>query len=414
MIALRTLVLTTLLAGAALPAAADPAPRLRALLKTARVAVAGDVTAITGYDEERVAVADLTATTVFKGSLPAVPTPLAVVQIREGSTQPPLVAPSRGIAFLRPAPRTTYLQRVLPAGSYLELVPEHGAFLAARDAADADRQVAIMRRLADAARGKALTGAPARTLTFDLLASGHPVFVEDGIPGLRALGATPSLSTAELDTVRTALARTDLPDRVRIALIEAVAATQLTALVPTLQAITSPLPVKEAAWRALDALNAGPSVTALIDELGAPDADARIAAARALLRRQGAQAVGNVGALATRDPDPAVRLAVVEALGALKDPATLPPLEGAFAGDSIELRQASGRAILGVGGEPTVAALERLATSGSIDSQRYAVLLLMVSGEPSRQPVLDRIAESHPDPQTRELIEHGIDVGHKH
>lgn len=414
MIIRRILLAAALIGCTALPAAADPAPRLRALLKASRLAVAGDVTAVTGFDDERVAVTDLNATVVFKGTLPSVPAKLAIAQVLEGAKQPPLVAPSRGIAFLRPAPRTTYLTRVLPAGSYFELVPEYGAFLAATDAADAERQIAIMRRLGDAARGTAMTAPVARQLTFELLASGNPVFVEDGVASLRELGDAPTLSDAELGVLRAALARIELPERVRIALIDAVANAQLTALVPSLQAITAPLAVKEAAWRALDALGAGPSQEMLVDQLRDVDPDARLAAARALLRRQGAKAVGSVGALATRDPDPAVRLAVVEALGELKDPAALPPLEGAFAGDSVELRQAAGRAILGVGGQPTVEALGRLAVSGPVESQRYAVVLLMVSGEPSRQAVLDRIAASHPDKQTRELIEHGFNPGHKH
>ena len=60
----------------------------------------------------------------------------------------------------------------------------------------------------------------------------------------------------------------------------------------------------------------------------------------------------------------------------LAKPEVLPPLERVFRDSSGDLQQATGRAILAVGGPAAVDAFGRLAFTGSITSQRYAVALL--------------------------------------
>ena len=410
----RSVVALLGLLAAAPPADAAPVPHLSALLKAARVAVAGEVTATTSYDDDRVAVVALRPSTVFKGSLGTPPRDLSLAELHEGSNAPPLAAGARGLFFLRPATRTSYLDRTLPAGSYSALVPEYGAFIAAADAADAARQVAIMQRVVRIAGGATLPAAESRQLTFDLLAASSPVLVDDGAAGLAGLGAAPALSEAEVATLRTTLLRAELPDRVRIAVIRAVADARLTAMVPALGEIASPPPVMEAAWRALDALGAGPSDEALKEKLASADASARQSAARELLARDGAAAVEAVTPLAVKDADPAVRLAVVEALGALKDPAALPPLEVVFADQSVALQQAAARGIIAVGGQPAIDVLGRLAETGPVTSQRYAVLVMMTLDDPRSAPVLEKLGKTHPDEKVREMIDHGLPAGHKH
>lgn len=402
------LLVGTLLTAAAAPAAL--APRLRGLLKAGRTVVAGTVTDSTSYDDDRVAVVAFTATTVFRGTGEP-PLALSLVELHEGSDAAPLTAGMEGLAFLQPARMTSYLQRTLPAGSYQQLIPDYGAFIAAADKADAERQVSIMRRVLRLASGGALADAEARQLTFDLLAGGSPVLVEDGAAGLSELRRDPTLTSDEAATLSAALLRQSLPDRVRIALIDAVAAARLAAMVPTLAQISSPPPVMEAAWKALDALGAGASDDDLRQRLASDDPVTRIAAARQMLARSGAGALAAVSPVATRDPDPTVRLQVVEAVGALEDPAALPTLEQAFVDEAINQRQAAARAIVAVGGRPAVEALGRLATQGPVDSQRYAVLVLMTLDSPDAGPVLAQLAKTHPDAATRDLIEHGFPKG---
>jgi HEAT repeat protein len=415
--ALRPLGLATalciLIVASAQSAAASPAPRLRALLKAGRLVVDGQVAAVKSYDDDRVGVVEFGVDKIFKGSLPGQPPfRVSIVEVREGPVRPGLDAGMRGIAFLRPAPRTTLLAKVLPEGTYYELLPEHGAFIAAASPGDAGRNTAVVDRLVAAARGSGLDASAARQLTFALLASPSPILVEDGIAGIAKLGPPAALTPNELGTLRTDLGRADLPDRVRIALIEAVAAAGISDVVPALQAISAPPAVAEAAWQALDRLGAAPPDESLQARLADREASIRAAAARELIRREGIDAISQIAPLAIQDPDPSVRLAAVEALGGLKKPEALPPLERVFSDSSPELQQASARAILAIGGQPAIDALGRLAFAGTGESQRYAVVVLMTVNDERTSEVLQRIGTTHPEEEVRDLALHGFDVHH--
>jgi HEAT repeat protein len=393
---------------------ASPAPRLRALLKAGRLVVDGQVATVKSYDDDRVAVVEFRVDKIFKGNLPGEPPQrVSIVEVREGPVRPGLDAGMRGIAVLRPAPRTTLLAKVLPEGTYYELLPEHGSFIAAASPGDAGRNSAVVDRLVAAARGSGLDASAARQLTFALLASQSPILVEDGIAGVAKLGRQAALTAEELGTLRTALGRADLPEQVRIALIEAVAAAGIGEAVPALQAISTPPAVVEAAWQALDRLGAAPPDESLQARLADREASIRAAAARELLRREGVEAISQIAPLAIQDPDPSVRMAAVEALGALKKPEALPPLERVFSSSSPELQQASARAIIGIGGQPAIDALGRLAFAGPGESQRYAVVVLMTVNDERKTEVLQRIGATHPEEEVRDLALHGLDV-HEH
>jgi HEAT repeat protein len=411
---IATALLVLAAVAAAGPAGATPAPRLRALLKAARVVVSGDVSAVTSYDDDRVAVVDLAVDKVLKGSLPGEPPfRLSLVELHEGPTRPPLAVGARGIAFLIPASRTSYLAHVLPEGTYYQLVPDFGSFVAAATPADAAQQTAVVERVVASARGEGLDPYAARRLTFDLLAAQSPLLVEDAAAGLADFGTQRELSGEETDTLRAALQRGDLPERVRIALIEAVAKAGVTEAVPALQGIESPAAVAEAAWQALDQLGAPPTDKGLSARLADPEPSIRAAAVRELLRRDGVAAISQVAPVAIQDPDLSVRQASVEALGALKKPEALPPLERVFSESSGELQQATARAIVEVGGPAAVDTLGRLAMAGPDESQRYAVFIIMTMNEPHKDEVLKRIGESHPDEGIREMVTHGLkEPGH--
>jgi HEAT repeat protein len=394
---------------AAAPARATTTPRLRSLLKAARLVVAGKVTAVTAYDDDRVAVVEVAVERVLKGTLPGdAPSRVALIELHEGPTRPALVVGERGIAFLRPAARTSYLAKAVPPGTYYEVLPDFGAFLPAASTVEAERQVALVERVAAAARGPGMDVRAARQLVFALLQAESPLLVEDAAPGVADLARQPPLSAEETAILGTALQRADLPDRVRIALIESVATAHIDAAVPALQAIDAPPPVVEAAWRALDRLGAGPSQQSLDERLADRDPAVRAAAARELLRRDGVAAVSHVAPLAIQDPDPAVRRAAVDALGALGKPEALPPLERVFIDSPTDLQQATGRAILAVGGPAAVDALGRLAFAGPVLSQRYAVVLLMTMNDPHKTAVLQHIEATHPDQDVRDLVQRGM------
>jgi hypothetical protein len=395
-------------------AAETPAPRLRALLGSARLVVSGQASGATSYDDDRVAVITFTADQALKGSLPGIP-PIAVsiVELHEGPARAPLTTGMRGIIFLRPVRRTSYLAKTIPPGSYYEQLPEYGSFVAAASKAEADRQYEIVARLLAAARGEALGAAQLRKLTMDLLGAENPLLVEDAAAGLAGFKSQRELSDAELGTIRRAVTRVDVPERVRIALIQAIADAGLTEAVPVLQSIAAPPAVAEAAWQALDRLGSPVPDKDLDARLADQDPSIRAATVRELLHRDGSAAVSRVAPVAVQDPDPSVRRAAVDALGALGTPEALPPLERVFADSSGELQQATGRAILAVGGAPAIDAFGRLAFVGPITSQRYAVVLLMVIDDPQKAEVLQRIASTHEDPQIRDLIEHGFPA-HEH
>jgi len=388
------------------PAAATPAPRLQALLKGSRIAIAGHVVASTSYDDDRVAVVTVAVDQVFKGSVPqGPPQQVSLAEMHEGVGRPPLASDARGLFFLRPASRISYYKKTLPPGAYDELLPDFGSFIEADSPAEFTRQREILQRVVTAASGAGFDAASARKLTFALLACDNATLVEDGAAGVSDL--KPPLTDDEAKVLNTALLRAVLPERVRLALVHGVGDAKLTAEAPTLRQIDAPPALMEAAWQALDAMGESVPEHALTEQLGSATPTTRAAAVRELLRRDGVAAIATIGPLTVSDPDPEVRRAGIDALGELKRPEGLPPLEQAFAGNTTELRQASARAIVAIGGEPAVDTLERLATSGPEDSQRYAVVVLMLIDDPHKTAIVERLGQTHPDESIRRLITKG-------
>jgi hypothetical protein len=168
-----------------------------------------------------------------------------------------------------------------------------------------------------------------------------------------------------------------------------------------------------AAWRALDQLQAAPPPEKLEERLAADNPDIRAAAVRELLRREGAAAVSKAAPVALQDPDPNVRIAAIEALGETGKQEALPSLERVFVEENVDTQQAAARAILAIGGQPAIDTLGRLTFTGPTTGQRYAFVCLMLTGINRDDPLVQRIAETHPDESIRRLATHGVDV-HKH
>jgi hypothetical protein len=394
------------------------APHLRELVKAARVAVVGNVEGVESYDQGRVAVATLRIEAALKGSLAGDPAYAKVVERRDLPT-PPLFHPGQAVAaFLIAAPRSSSLNAVLPKGLYYSLVDVEDA----RIVAESPDGLAEIRRIMEAIIAESRNphtdstqqAARARELTFDLLSARHPVLVNDGAASLTSVPhLTGSLTAREREPLEDALRREDLPIRVRVAMIDAVGKAGLTEAIAVLQTLGSPPEVMEAAWQALDQLHAPLPVEKLEEQLASENPEVRAAAVRELLRQEGVAAVSKAAPVALQDPDPKVRIAAIEALGKLGKPEALPPLERVFAEQEGGPQQAAARSILAVGGQPAIDALGRLTFTAPPTAQRYAFACLMLAGVNRDDPLVKRIAETHPDESMRQLATHGVDV-HKH
>jgi len=169
-----------------------------------------------------------------------------------------------------------------------------------------------------------------------------------------------------------------------------------------------------AKFEALDRLGTPPSLADVEPYLGSGDATVRTAAARALTTTPGGDGIARAGQLALRDPDAAVRRATVEALGDSRRAEALPALERVFREAPPDLQQVAGRGIYQVGGPAAADVLARLAFEAPPEAQRLAVVLLMALQGGRDDPLVQRIAKTHPDPELRRLIEHGVDPPHSH
>lgn len=415
--ALALAIVAGAVAGASAAPVRESAPaRLQKLLADSRLVVVGRVSDVATYDDGKLAVAAIAAERTLKGS--DTDGPVRVLEMRPLPSVPALlVGGDHVIAFLVPARLSSYVRGHVPAGTYWQPTSADGV-IAAADAAAVAQAAALVERMATASRepepDPAKRKAAARALVFDELAARHPALVEDGIAGLGELPALRPLSDAERATLGGAVARDDLPARVRERLFAQVASLRLEELVPALRAVrSSDAAVTAAAWQALRQLGAAPSADEIATGLTSGDPAVRAAAARELLARDVAAELDRAGGLALADPDPKVRIAVIDALAASRNPATLVVLEKAFVVPELAVRQAAGRGIFQVGGRPAAESLARLTFTAPPEMQRYAVTLLRASGVADDDPLLVRIRTEHPDAEVREAAEHGLPM-HEH
>ncbi len=393
-------------------AAAD-APRLTALLKASRLVVRAQVTDVAEYDNDRIAVATLRVDEVLKGT--PVTGNVSVIEMRDLPV-PPLFETGRNlIAFLVPGTSNSYLAQHIPAGDYMSPVKVKPGCLVAESNSDAEAMARVIGRMVvggqQPERDVSKRAVSSRKLGFDLVAASNAVLVDDGVTtigGLENLAAT--LTSEEQHILESALTRSNLPARVRIALIQTIAKLNLKQLVPALQRIDTG-ELADSAWEALSRLGAAPAREEMEKHLANSDPAVRTAAIRQLLRHDKAAAVPRAAQLAKTDPDTTVRVAAIEALGKADVPEAVPALEIIFAEPTWETRQAVGRALIQVGGRTAAEAFERMAFTGPPDAQRYAVVLLLLS-VPRDDTLVQRVQTTHPDPEIRSLAEHGVEAHH--
>lgn len=411
------LIACAILAGAVSGATATPKsevvpPRLYQLLSGARLVVAGRVSQVETFDSGRLAIADVAVVKTLKGAEPT--GPVKVLELRSLPSTPPIFSSGESVlVFLGPAARTSYVRSHVAPGDYLQATEGRDGVIAAPDPAVIDQAAAIVARMVTASREPEpdpdKRRASDRALLFDELAARHPAIVEDGIAGLATLPQLLPLGDDERARLASVVTRSELPARIRERLFAQVAALHIADMVPPLRDVRSDdAAVTAAAWEALRRLGAAPAGDDIAAQLRSKDATVRAAAARELLARGDAAELDRAGRLALDDPEPKVRLAVIEALAQTGSATTLVILEKAFGDPQWDVRQGAGRAIFQIGGRPAAESFARLTFTASPEMQRYAVTLLRASGVASDDPLLVRIRTDHPDAQVREVAENGL------
>jgi len=396
------------------------APRLPATLKRASLVVLGDVGATSEHDDGRILLAQLRVSRQLRETPPVGSPTLDVVEERRFTAVPPLLRTGRRVvALLVAARQTTQLRRALPPGPlYYRLADERWGLI---DLPDADSERAVLAALEGwiaLARGE--PAAPAeravaeRSLVFMEIGAAQPRLVEDGaaaLPGLENLAAT--LTDTERDTIARTLRRTDLPERLRLGLVKAIADAHLRSLADALRDLPGagpPLIRASALTRA--ELGHGPEKEEIDTALRTGDAPSRAALVPTLLQ-PGAGGIPAVSTFALQDPAREVRLAAIQALGESGSPEALPTLGRTFADSDTEIRRMSAQAIHSIGGRPAAELLGELAFTAPGDGQRQAAAVLMLLELDRDDPLLVRIRDTHPDPDVRKLVTTGIQV-HQH
>ncbi|HXJ36916.1 MAG TPA: HEAT repeat domain-containing protein [Candidatus Eisenbacteria bacterium] len=388
---------------------------LRSLGAESTAVVEAVVLKTTPFDDDKLRVYQVRVERTLHGTLEG--DEVDLVEIRGAASRPGFVADGeRAILVLRTAPRLSYLTQQLPAGTYYS--PSGGRDGVIPITSDAERD-AVARALDEGFRISTLTDETEnrrarRALAFEELGSMVPRLAADALVELRRLDPLAPLSHDELGALERTFAAKSIPPATRVGLAQLVAQRGLTDAVPALRAALLDTPeVFDAVFAARTRLGAPPDRAELASYLTAKDPAVRASAIRALAELK-EPAVGEIGRYATSDPDLEVRVAAIEALGATQQPAALPTLSQTFGTSQREIRQASGRAILAIGGDPASQALINLALHGEdADTRSYAALLLMVSNGRDSAPV-QRLLASNPSSEVRNVIEHGLRWTHSH
>ena len=383
---------------------------LRVLAADASAIVLANVTRTETYDKDRLKLHRLGIERVLRGRLDD-PEP-GVIDLAGGSHRTSLLVPGQHlVVLLRPAPRLSYLAQQQPEGKYFDTVGGRDGLVLIGSEAElqaVERIFSTAASMATLDAGAAL--AAQRGLAFDELRSESPRLVADALAELRELPELASLSPKDADTFRRVLPDRRIDPIVRVGLIALLTERAGANALPGLTPVDAREPVVLAAL--LDArarLGAPADHTELARYLASDDPSVRAAALRALAALGDAESIAELGRHATADADVLVRAAAVEALGASRRPAAVPILARSFDVSERAVQQASGRALLAIGGPAAADTLVDLALKGaSSETRTYAALLLIASRGPN-DPAVRRIADSNPSPEVRYLLEHGLE-----
>ena len=366
-------------------------------------------------DDDRLRVYHLDVTRTLSGD--AGDTNVPIVEVRTGSSRPGLLTDgTRAVVLLRPAPPLSYLTQQLPEGSRFTLAGGRDGIIPIT--ADAQR-AAIDATVAEARRIAALTDqvettSARRALAFAELASTQPRLADDARAELGGLDLVTPLTDDEVQVLARVLASSELAAATRIGLIRLVGARGWKEALPALRSARADQPqVVNALFATRAQLGSPPTEAEIQPLLASKDNAVRAAAVRALGSLPN-PAVAQLGRFATGDADVGVRVAAIEALGTTKQDAAVPPLSQTFGDSRRDVQQASGRALLAIGGPKASDAFVSLALHGAdANTRKYAALLLVVSTG-NESPGVRRVLAANPSGEVREVIEHGLQWQHSH
>jgi HEAT repeat protein len=244
--------------------------------------------------------------------------------------------------------------------------------------------------------------------------SGQARLQADALVRLQRLNEVTSLAADEQRALADLLAKPTVPAGTRIGFVRLAADRGWKDAVPALRAASVESPeVLDAVLAARARLGAPADKAELRRYLDSKDPKLRAAAIRALAALPDA-GVSDLGRYATGDKAVDVRVAAIEALGSTKQPAAIPTLSQTFGEPIREVRQASGRALLSIGGNAANDAFVNIALhGGDADTRKYAAVLLLVS-QGKDSPAVQRLMASNPGGDVRDVIEHGLQWQHSH
>jgi HEAT repeat protein len=231
---------------------------------------------------------------------------------------------------------------------------------------------------------------------------------------LRAIEGLSGLTAAETEALGRALRDTRVAVATRAGLLDLIRRRQWREALAAVKGSTIDGPeVLEATLAARAALDDPPSPGEIQRHLASTDPAIRSAAIRALATAKQPD-TALIARVATNDADVGVRVTAIDALGTTGKPSALPTLSQTLAASDRDLRQASARAILAIGGAPATEVLATTALRGADEQTRSyaAVLLLIVAGKDS--PAVRRVIAANPPGEVREVLEHGLKWHHAH
>lgn len=396
--ALASLAILSVL-GAIVPDAAHAGP-IFAMADSSTIVVRGTVERVTRYEKAKLTVFRIQVTRVIKGDVAVGETIDLAQEMLFATTQPYFISGTETLIFAVPLPSYSSFKEALPDGRYwrwterLEgaadvavltdpaLTEAVGRYVAVRDDAEA---------LADFL-AQALAGPSTRIRQDAISAIGAQREIQALLDAPRLQPLAPWLRDErvprpERGNVLVQLARIGAPGVVELA--EALAVTG-----GSLQA---------AAVDALVTIGKPPPEERLLAWSASPDEALRVAASRGLAKGGSSAAIDRVAAILESDGSRAVRLAVVHALGRTQAPRVVTLLAGELAKSDKEITLAAADSLVKQGSDEAIAELTKALETGTENAQLASAFALKRINRHETDEILERIEQSHPDPNVRRL-----------
>jgi hypothetical protein len=353
---------------------------------------------------------------VLKGSMPAPPSSLSIVQeLLFPSDAPAVATGASGLCVLKPMPQYSAYRTLLTAGPYYRFANPEMPLMEASLAAVTRQWLALQQ----------LSPADERATKRVRWLLDHAGDARLGKDALAELGATADLGAllerVGYDRIGTLVRDTRIPLEQRRALLTLLADHHLTAALPVLLSVPD-AGLAPFLHQTIVALGGSVPMAQLQSDLKADADDQRLAgvdalgtaAARSHEEKMRQDAMATLARLAVHDGSAAVRLAAVDQLGKMGGEA-LPAIEPLLAQPDTHLVYAAGRALGAIGSPAATRMLAQQFKQGSYDAQVAAVFGLREIATPEALRVLADVKANPPDPRLPRVIDlaTGKEPGHK-